>query len=490
MNEPFNDKEEIAEKNESGSDIEVNIEEIMKEIRAQIARENISENIPGLEEIPIELSGKLPEDRSLNNLEAGDWNEFINTLQYVNTNYYVPYYWELGPSGPKRFIKRVIRKLNKFLLTPILERLNNINAHFVRCFNYIRYHIEDERRLFQKFSDDMKSLEQKLYEQKAIADKYREELDTMKQLQSELKEAILVQRQEVSGQREQLDNEIANLLRRVDSLDQESDNISSNAAKLLLKYRNGSTEESTVNVKPESGSIVSADAQTEADDTYALLDYFKFQNRFRGTRSVIKERQQMYVPYYLGKTAPILDIGCGRGEFLQLMHDNDIPAFGIDLYPEYVMEGELNGLDIRQGDGLAFLAESTESYGGIFVGQVIEHIPFSKLVELCFNAYNRLEAGGYLIMETPNPESLSIFTSSFYIDPTHIKPVHPLTLEYVLKEAGFKDVRIVYTDDSRPEQLPLIEGDGIKNIDEVNRAVERISNTLFGSLDYAVIAKK
>ena len=198
----------------------------------------------------------------------------------------------------------------------------------------------------------------------------------------------------------------------------------------------------------------------------------------------------MYLPYFRKSDKPVLDVGCGRGEFLRLMKNHGIQAFGVDLYPEYVVEGELNGLDIRQGDAIQFLKDSTQSFAGIFASQVIEHISFEQLQILCQSAYEKLEDGAYLILETPNPTCLSMFTSSFYIDPTHNKPIHPLTLEYILHEVGFQEVHIVYTQASRQQALPLIKGDGIQNLDEVNAAITRVSDMLYGSLDYAVIAKK
>ena len=94
-------------------------------------------------------------------------------------------------------------------------------------------------------------------------------------------------------------------------------------------------------------------------------------------------------------------------------------------------------------------------------------------------------------METPNPTCLSTFSNAFYVDPTHIKPVHPVLLAYMLREAGFSEVQTVYTEASRAgTPLPLIDSDGIRNLDEVNHAIERVSNLLYGSQDYAVVAKR
>ena len=229
---------------------------------------------------------------------------------------------------------------------------------------------------------------------------------------------------------------------------------------------------------------------SDNDNAYTVLDYFRFENRFRGARSIIRERQSIYLPYFKDQSGPILDLGCGRGEFLQVMKENHIPAFGIDLYPEYVIEGELLGLDIRQGDGIAYLQNTEERFGGIYVGQIVEHISFQQLQALCSAAYEKLLPGAYLIIETPNPMCLSVFANSFYIDPTHNKPVHPLTLKFLLEELQYQDVEILFTECSRLEPLPHIQSSEITNLDEINAGISRVSDLLYGSQDYAVIAKK
>ena len=533
--------------------VNVNVEEIMREIRAQIVAESAKEQVPSFDEIPIRIeSAPVATD-------GEDWTQFMDSLRYINERYDIPYYWELGGGGLKLFCKRIVRKLCKFLIPPILAKQNEFNACVVRCINNIRYYIEGNRARDQRLDDTLEELRRQVVDQAGQVKRYQEQLRTMEsrlfeleterneqgqslsdlsgqmveqqqvletqeQQIAEQRQALQTQEQQIAEHRQVLetqerqlaeyrelleihgghfgvlegrlrdtiqhtDEAVANLTRRVSTLDQQSDAFSSSVAKAFLKYKG------VAPLSPEPSDTEVAVAEIDSPNVkgstaYDKLDYFKFQNKFRGTRSLITERQEMYLPYFTGQAGPVLDIGCGRGEFLRLMQNHGIPAFGVDLYPEYVVEGELSGLDVRQGDGVAYLAQSNELFGGIFVGQVIEHISFDQLISLCFHAYERLMPGAFLVMETPNPMSLSTFTSSFYIDPTHTKPVHPLTLEYVLREAGFTDVQTIYTDCSRPEQLPLIESDSIHNLNEVNDAIQKVSNMLYGSQDYAVIARK
>lgn len=245
----------------------------------------------------------------------------------------------------------------------------------------------------------------------------------------------------------------------------------------------GADAQISVNAKnaPDVGSAASADPSGES---YSAIDYFDFENYFRGSRELIKKRQIEYLPYF-SQCRKVLDIGCGRGEFLEIMRDNGILATGVDFYEPFVDYCTEKGLNAVCMDGIAYLS-SENGFDGIFAGQVIEHMTVSQIVNLIDTAYTKLPEGGVLIMETPNPQSLSIYVNAFYLDPSHIKPVHPETMRYLLKNSGFRDVDVIYTEASRPDiTIPPIKGE-----DEFNHVMCKIQNMLFGSQDYAVVARK
>ena len=225
-------------------------------------------------------------------------------------------------------------------------------------------------------------------------------------------------------------------------------------------------------------------------DPYEVIDYGDFENHFRGSRELIKNRQKEYLPYFKEKKQ-VLDLGCGRGEFLELMKEQGIQAEGVDLYKPFVKECLQMGLDVHEGDAIEYLGKK-EKVDAIFAGQIAEHLSIEQLIQLCKIAYEKLEQGGCFVVETPNPMSLAIFAHAFYIDPSHNKPVHPLSLQYYLQKAGFSNIKILFTENSKLGiESPKIDG-GNSGIDfeKFNKSMNEVEKYLFGSQDYAIIAIK
>lgn len=245
-------------------------------------------------------------------------------------------------------------------------------------------------------------------------------------------------------------------------------------------------ERSVQGKKVEEGATTVSEIPS---DEYLSIDYFDFENRFRGSREYVKNSQMIYVSYFVNRNH-VVDLGCGRGEFVELLMEHKIGVKGVDLYAPYAEYCKMRHLPVEQGDAIHFLRQQ-DSVDGIFVGQVVEHISTKQIIELCMVAYEKLEDGCYLIMETPNPTSLAIYTEFFYVDPSHKKPVHPLTLQYIAEKQGFSDVQIIYTESSRvPYEIPRLSDKEEGREHEFDVAMQRVSNLLYGSQDYAVIARK
>ena len=226
------------------------------------------------------------------------------------------------------------------------------------------------------------------------------------------------------------------------------------------------------------------EAKTFADD-HALDDfYLQLEDKFRGSESLIKDRLGFYTSYIakldkkLQKT-PFLDIGCGRGEFLDLLNKNHQKARGLDLSSAMVKRAKERGYDVVEEDALSYLsAQKSEVFAGVSGFHLVEHIPFEQLIRLFNECYRTIKQDGMVIFETPNPENLTVGSLNFYYDPSHLHPLPPLLLAFCLEYSGFKNVEI----------LPLHPE--IEDIEHKEELTQEVYKRLFGARDYAVIGYK
>ena len=216
---------------------------------------------------------------------------------------------------------------------------------------------------------------------------------------------------------------------------------------------------------------------SEPPPDFPHLDWWRFADKFRGPETYVRKNHEFYLSFFRNCRS-VADLGCGRGEFLSLLKDNGIPARGVELSPELVAYGRTRGLDVEQADLFAWLlAQPQRSVDGIFCSQVVEHLPPARVWELVRLAHDKLAPGGVLAIETPNPESLAIFASHFFLDPTHTRPVPPALLEFYFEESGFADLvtrRFAPAIESMPELAALDP---------------TLRDRFFGALDYAIIGR-
>lgn len=219
---------------------------------------------------------------------------------------------------------------------------------------------------------------------------------------------------------------------------------------------------------------VSATAPLE----FARIDWMKFAERFRGSEEDILARQQMYTARFRDH-APVLDVGCGRGEILQIFRQAGIDARGIDSNDDCVALCQAGGLQAEKADLFPYLSSLPDaSLGGVICCQVVEHLPRERMPELIRMIHAKLQTGGLLAIETPNPECLAIFATHFYLDPTHQHPLPPGLTSFYLEEAGFGRIEI--------ERLsPALE-----SMPSLAELPEAFRKEFFGSLDYAAFGIK
>ncbi len=210
--------------------------------------------------------------------------------------------------------------------------------------------------------------------------------------------------------------------------------------------------------------------------------YRAFEERHRGSRELIESRLEVYLPFVeplksVYEAPEILDLGCGRGEWLELSQRNGFQAKGVDLDEGMLLACRELNLDVYQTDVLDYLrGQAADSLSVVSAFHVVEHIPFEALRQLVDEAYRVLKPGGLLILETPNSENLLVGTSSFYLDPTHQRPIPALLLTFVVEYAGFERVKTLYLQES-PSLATAQQTTLINVLDGV-------------SPDYAVIAQK
>jgi len=224
------------------------------------------------------------------------------------------------------------------------------------------------------------------------------------------------------------------------------------------------------------------------------FDYYLFETYYRGASESIRERQEIYLSLFHGHEN-VLDIGCGRGEFLQLLAENFIPAYGIDLDRDNVLACEEKNLTALQGDALAHLESLPESsLGGVYMGQVVEHMDNPRLLCLCERCYRALAPGGVLVADTLNPHCLSAH-QWFWLDPTHVRLIPPELLRFNLEQAGFGDCRVQYLSPV-PEEESLSgfapRPDSPAEIAEMKRTLQanfaKLNQLLYSHMEYAVMA--
>ncbi len=244
------------------------------------------------------------------------------------------------------------------------------------------------------------------------------------------------------------------------------------------------------------GGTSGAVEHLNSPSTNTGVNYFAFENHFRGSREEIKERQRAFAHYFEGCSS-VLDIGCGRGEFLELMRDEGIGARGVDLDETMVEFCRSRGLEVERNDAVSYLEQLEDSsLDGVFIDQVVEHLEPAYLVRLIELCHRKMKFGCYLVAETVNPLSFSSF-ANFYIDVTHVRPVHPETLKFLFGAAGFREIEVQFSspipDEARLRKLLADEGMGEverQQTEVYNWNVDLLNGTLYGAQDYAMMGKK
>lgn len=251
----------------------------------------------------------------------------------------------------------------------------------------------------------------------------------------------------------------------------------------LHKQISTEKEASKTQAKPERETISST-----------MLDYiyYDLENILRGSEEEIRQRQQDYLKY-MKNDGPVLDIGCGRGELLELLLHSGFESMGVDSNKLMVDYCVSKGLKVTQADGISYLSYlKDESLGALTAFHFIEHLDSNSLCNFLISALRKIKDGGVLIIETPSPLGLYTLSRSFYLDFSHLRPVHPNALKLLLESIGFTVVKLMYLSpwEDAIKLTPIVSKAGDRVVEIVKENFDKLNEIIFSPRDYSIVAKK
>ena len=469
-------------------DEEIDVQAIMAKIRKNLERRSPDGGILS-EQTATNLlpQGSFPPPLSL----AGHRLNLIRILQDPKPQGPIASHGSLVLARIKRFMRTILAPYHR----AIFARQAEFNSNVVGLMTEL---LQTLQRTRSEYASTIETLQSRLEILQADQNTQARQASTQAQELAGLNARLEILRteQEITiGQLEKLtgslDGKHGDLLVRLEELRQEA-TLQKRRLELILS-------ELRRKIGDEGESL-----QRVASMKDRLMDhsYFLFENKYRLSREEIRKRQEIYVPLFKERLASgehesgivpsvILDVGCGRGEFIELLRENRIPAKGIDLNEDMVYSCKERGLDVEQANALDYLrSQPDDSLGGVFACQVIEHLPVDEMIELIKLCYQKMEKGGRAVFETVNPLSLVVSATNFYMDFSHVRQVHPAALQFLSKAVGFISTEIKflspYPDDS---MLRIPESDDATS-QQINENFKQLNDILFGYQDYALICEK
>ncbi len=369
----------------------------------------------------------------------------------------------------KKLLRKAIHPITKLILGKQREFDLQLSMFLGRLVNTFREHVTQEE-------DKKQARHEKLLME--ILDGYKKTQEVQNEILKRQNNAIDFQNK-VAKNEERLNS----IQRAFDSLELAYCSLTKDMAKSLTRS-NGKTGKD----REEAEKIISR--------ARSHFSYKKFNEKFSGEVEFEKKLYKQYLKYFRG-CQKVLDLGCGRAPFLELLKENSIGALGVDSDIKMVESARRSGFNIEQGDALEYIEkQGSETFDGIFMGHLVEHFPLHDLVSVLRHSYISLKKGCYLVFETPNIASLFVLSNAYFKDGTHSLPRHAEFYKFLAEDVGFRDVSIKYSYRvSEEEGLKLMPEDSVDKTLQPERKVYNhnirfLRDTLFGETNTAIIAKK
>jgi len=496
-------------------DDEIDVEDIMRQIRENIKKRRESGAYDDeMEDIINKPLSALSDSQPENTFLETD-NDLSRDMEYINSNWniHAEYYISSHRSIIGKFLVRgrqVVHGEVRRYVDLIAGKQIEFNTHIVHLMNKLADKLEN------KVAGDIQLVSQNVQE---LENKVTGDIQVVSQNVEELENKVTGDIQVVSQNVEELENKVTGDIQVVSQNVEELENkvtgdiqvVSQNVEELENRTTTIIDEKitnvfETINADLENkgwlANLLDDKIQkrlefippTDADE---VMNYFLFEEQYRGSTEDIKQRQSIFLDHFKNCQS-VLDIGCGRGEFLSLLKENGIGAKGIDLNEDMILFCQKNGLDASQGNALTYLQSfKDKSLDGVFSGQVIEHMQPDELISLVKLCYDKMKFGTHFVAETVNPTCLSVFAKSFYMDLSHVKPIHPATIKFLMESVGFRDVEFKFfsphPDEAKLEKFEVVGGIddvGRRQLEVMNANIDKLNGLLYGYQDYAVIGKK
>jgi len=441
-----------------------NVEELMRKIKENIKTRRAIDLCANAGDMTGMRADEAEGNASREKGDPKDWDYVKSNWDIQNNNYFI--------SSHRRILGRILVKGRDLVhgevrryVDPMVWKQREFNASIVRIFNDIAVRLggissQIDGKIAQSQSTISAQIDDKIAQSQSTISAQIDD----KIIQSESKISLEIGEQ-VKSVVASMNEDIENRVWLAEILDGRIANESVRASNTI--------------------------SESHAD----YINYFVFEERFRGTRADIKERQSAFIKYFKG-CRNVLDIGCGRGEFQELLRDHEIGGRGIDIDEDMVNFCKSKGLDVEKIDAVSYLQKlEDKSLDGIFIDQVVEHLEQEYLIEMLNLSFMKLIYGGTIVVETVNPLSFFSF-ANFYLDMSHKRPVHPETLGFLLNVAGFREIKIELIapvrDDARLKKIKIGErrDEHSEEIEIYNHNIDMLNAIIYGPQDYALIGIK